>query len=134
MTMAFLAVVPATVQTAAPESLPAFKQRWWFRKDRLDARPVAWSLINRPEEWDWSRTRNGDILSPHVIVHKPSNHEFWVYGRGFYRLWSADCGCSRAERGQFQRFQQGLFHRAFMQWRDRQYPIDHAHFVEHFVR
>jgi hypothetical protein len=134
---AFLWAAPAAVAAIAaidvPAKLPTFKPRWWYSSQRLDARPVAWSLINRPEDWEWGRYPNGED-GRLIILHKPSVHEFWVgSGRGFYRLHSADCGCS-STRGRFQHFQQGLFHRAFTQWQDAHSNYDTAHFADHFVR
>lgn len=55
--MDFLAFLPAAVAAAInnvavkPKPLPTFKPRWWYNPRRLDARPVIWSLYNRPEEW-----------------------------------------------------------------------------------
>jgi len=34
---------------------PVFKWRWWYSDDRLDIRPVLWSLRNHPEEWEITR-------------------------------------------------------------------------------
>lgn len=127
----FLSFVSAPAVAAEPEVktglLPTFEARWWFSRNRLDARPVAWSLINRRSDWEYSEsgTRN-------VLVHKPSKHEFWVgSGKGYYRLYEADCGCSTTG-GRFQMFQQGLIDKAYQQWRGRVY--DPAHFAAHFVR
>jgi hypothetical protein len=129
---AFLPLPAASSARTMPKidtALPVFKPRWWFRKDRLDARPVVWSLLNRPDDWIWSSSAHC------VIVHKPSLHEFWVgNGRESYRLYRADCGCS-SEGGHFQHFQQGIFHRAFLSWQERQTPrLNAEHFAAHFVR
>ena len=110
--------------------LPTFEPRWWYRGDRLDARPVAWSLRNRPDDWQWHH-------QPYTIEHKPSRHVFWVgNGWGFYRLYEANCSCtSRSRRGHFQRFQQGVFGRAYRHWRRHQAPpVDPQQFASHFVR
>lgn len=129
--LAFLTAAGAAAVADAdtkPAELPTFRPRWWHREDRLDARPVMWSLRNRPEEWEWRH-------QPYTITHRPSKHTFWVgNGWGFYSLYDADCSCTRS-RGRFQRFQQGAFGRAFRQWRRQQAPIiDQAQFAAHFVR
>lgn len=128
-----------TSVTEQLSALPTFKARWWHRADRLDARPVIWSLRNRPEEWTWVLFADG-TNSGRRIVHVPSAHQFWVATRGFYRLERANCGCNDAG-GRFQLFQQGAFHRAFIRWRHDHPPqqppviaIDHDHFAAHFVR
>lgn len=107
-------------------SLPDFKPRWWYRSDRLDARPVIWSLYNHPEEWEWQHVG-------YRINHKPSSHMFWVAnGRGYYRLDSVGvpCGCLSAG-GYFQMFQQIAFHKAFTWWSTR--AMDSERFADHFI-
>lgn len=132
--LAFMAAVPATRATAedvveAP-ALPTFVPRWWHRRDRLDARPVAWSLRNRPQDWEW---RTEDT----TIVHKPSKHVFWV-GNGpmSYRLYDADCSCTTT-RGKFQRMQaRWVFGSAYQHWRTNhaRAQFNPEHFAAHFVR
>lgn len=125
-------------------ALPVFKRRWWFRDDRLDARPVIWSLENRPEEWEVDRRSR-----PLTITHLPSKHEFWV-GMGGYHLWRApnldgtSCGClglTHSGETRFQRFQQVAFRRAYRNWlawnRERRAPEVSARnnqFASHFIR
>jgi hypothetical protein len=46
MFLAFM--LPASVVDNR-ENLPRFAVRFWYRRDRLDARPVIWSLRNRPQ-------------------------------------------------------------------------------------
>src|SRR4051812_43776307 len=99
--LAFLAIVPATrpatVETTEAPTLPTFASRWWYRPDRLDARPVAWSLRNRPEDWGWQHEGI-------TIVRKPSEHVFWVAnGPMFHGLYDANCSCNRTN-GKFQSF------------------------------
>ena len=138
LTIPAIAVANAlSVAEQQEPGLPIFKRRRWFKDNRLDARPVAWSLRNRPEDWEYpadSRRR---------LIHKPSKHEFWVSkwnvdGYGFYRLLEANCSCmSRSERGKFQPFQQGLFGRAYKHWRrqyDKSNGVDAEQFAAHFVR
>jgi len=121
---AFLAPMPAP-KAEAP-ALPEFKPRSWYRPDRLDARPVTWSLRNHPEEWVWGNTRR------FTIIHKPSKHEFWV-SLGSYHLWRADCSC-RTTEGKFQFGQTFAFARAFRWWR-RNYgtPRVDEQFASHFI-
>lgn len=128
-----------TLPDADPACLPVFQPHWWHRQDRLDARPVVWSLYNRPEDWEWKRYY-GDVVSDAILVHKPSKHEFWVAtGIGFYRLHDANCSCHRDTAGWFQRFQQYAFHRAFRHWRRTYDPqtrglqLIKAQFASHFV-
>lgn len=108
--------------------LPTFKRRWWFKRDRLDARPVIWSLYNRPDDWEQT--------SQYRLTHKPSRHVFWVgNGYGFYGLYEANCSClSTSNRGRFQPFQQRAFHRAFLTWRTPQLRENADHFAAHFVK
>lgn len=102
-------VVPKNEPEVSLSKPPEFKPRWWFSSYRLDARPLAWSLENRPEDWRWGG-------GGYTIVHKPSNHTYWV-GVGPYRLFEAMCSCHQSSRGRFQMFQQGLFHKAFKTWK-----------------
>lgn len=115
-------------ETESTPALPAFKSRWWHRADRLDARPVIWSLYNRPE--DWSADHDG-----YTIRHNPSKHRFWIAnGWGHYALYEADCSCMQT-RGRFQRFQQSAFGRAQKHWhRNHHRRHDPEHFAAHFVR
>lgn len=128
---AVAAVLSTTTEKAEPPALPTFKPRWWHNRNRLDARPVMWSLRNRPDDWEW---RN----EPHTLRHKPSKHIFWVAnGPGFYHLYETDgCSClSSSNRGKFQRFQQIKFWHAFRCWRRHQPPpVDQQQFAAHFVR
>jgi hypothetical protein len=118
----------AVVPEVAKPLLPTFKPRWWFKVDRLDARPVVWSLRNRPQEWSRKGKR-------YTLTHMPSQHTFWIgNGVGSYGLYDADCGCSTIER-KFQRFQQITFHRAYRSWR-RYEAITSGladHFASHFI-
>lgn len=121
-----VAAVTSKVSGGAPK-LPSFKPRFWYNPEKLDARPVAWSLRNKPEEWEW---RNPG----YTIRHKPSGHVFWVAnGFGHYYLYNANCRCSTATNCKFQRFQQAVFHRAFRQWRVGQTKGVHEHFADHFI-
>lgn len=136
MAIAFLPPPPALVaqkkkEEAKGDGLPVFKRRWWFKDNRLDARPVAWSLVNRPQDWRYTDPEE------RVLEHIPSKHQFWVgSSRGNYHLWSARCGCHhQSEGGGFQKFQQGLFHRAYMQWRKWHRPpqAEAERFANHFL-
>lgn len=131
--LAFMSVPLVALRSfdaATEPQLPVFKPLPWFRDDRLDARPVAWSLRNRPDDWD-------EATPGYTIRHKPSDHTFWIWnGKGYYSLYAADCSCTtRSDRGRFQRFQQGIFHRAYRHWlRHRPPPVDAEQFAAHFVR
>jgi hypothetical protein len=89
--------VPSVTERPA---LPTFPPRSWHRPDRLDARPVIWSLDNHPEEWEPADER------PYwLLLHKPSGHVFRIAG-GLARLTAPDeCSCLRASGGYFQLFQ-----------------------------
>lgn len=77
--MTFLALlapmIPAKVEdkVAGP---PTFKPKWWYSANKLDARPVIWSLENHPEEWE--AAGNPSPGQSFNILHKPSQHLFWV--------------------------------------------------------
>lgn len=134
LTVPFVPRADVVETTKAP--LPRFRPRWWFRSDRLDARPVAWSLRNHPEEWRWRQYGPGSF-SDSVIEHIPSKHMFWVHMRGYYRLHAdVDCSCTSASQGgRFQKFQQRMFGRAFRHWLRHQRPVvDSDQFAAHFVR
>ena len=114
------------------EPLPVFKPKWWWDSDRLDARPVAWSLRNHPEEWKFKEGYIGKIL-----VHIPSQHQFWV-GSQPYRLHRAECSCHSHSRGKFHFGQHKIFKQAYRQWYARmiepRHPTNiHEQFCSHFV-
>jgi len=117
----------------APEIVPpTFKPHWWYKKNRLDARPVIWSLYNHPKDWSMS--------TPNRLLHAPSNHEFWVgSGKMYTRLYDAQmqsgsCSClHQSERGRFQRFQKGRFWRAYQHWNRNHNAVDADHFAAHFI-
>ncbi len=72
------------------EEPPVFKARWWYSSERLDARPVIWSLDHRAHEWgvDFPGT------SYETLRHKPSRHEMYS-GRGMLKgMMQAECSCS----------------------------------------
>jgi len=132
--LAFVPVVPAAQETVPAPVLPTFRPRWWYRNYRLDARPVAWSLRNRPEDWRW----NTEGIT---LRHVPSDHVFWI-ANGSYSLYTANCSCQKNTRGRFQRFQ-ALFvfrpaYRYWLRWQrlkqQQEMTHDPAHFAEHFIR
>lgn len=119
------------VETETKPALPVFKRRWWHRSDRLDARPVLWSLRNRPEEWRPSYL---------TVLHVPSGHEFWCTWpcNGLYR---AGCSCdTRGEENHFQVFQSFWFRLAAQRfvraYREAERPASEraAQFASHFIR
>lgn len=127
--IAFVAAAVTLRPNSNPDALPTFKPKFWFRRDRLDARPAAWSLRNRPEEWESG-------YEGMVLTHIPSQHRFWAHLGGYHLYDAPDCGCLPASRGYFQRFQKWGFHRAVIAWRrwDRaRNGVDAEHFAGHFV-
>lgn len=115
-------------QEVTESILPCFKSRWWYRRDKLDARPVAWSLRNRPQDWEWQTTRL-------KLRHIPSKHVFWT-GVGGCFLYDANCGCSHT-RGRFQRFQSMFVMKpAVRAWQRLQIASRYQpeHFASHFIR
>lgn len=118
----------STVQIT-PE-LPTFKPRWWYRNDRLDARPVIWSLKNRPEEWEPADRR------PHwMLKHKPSGHVFRIAFGPARLVAPTDCGCLQNSVGRFQRFQSWRLKWAAAEWisKNETPPVDHEQFANHFI-
>ena len=107
-------------------ALPSFNPRWWYRSDRLDARPVIWSLKNRPEDWE-----QGEY--PWLIRHHPTGHVFSMIPVRL--VGPEDCSCvHRSNQGRFQLFQCFALERAI--WRKLhppRPPIDHEQFSAHFV-
>ena len=66
----------------AVQIMPTFPHRWWRSQNRLDIRPVLWSLRNMPQDWS---------IDQHTITHNPSKHEFWISnGFFFYALYRAN--------------------------------------------
>ena len=98
---------------AKSASLPIFETKWWFSKQRLDARPVIWSLVNHPEEWNET--------SPGVMFHMPSEHEFRLgHDRPFRALGllHAQCSCHNDTTNLFQHFQSRAVRQAWRQWKE----------------
>ncbi len=110
--MTFLALLapllPAKIDSAV-QMLPQFKPRWWYRRGRLDARPVIWSLDHRPEEWKLNYP--GELHEN--LLHLPSKHYLYsapviVMGRLV-----ADCSCQGRD---WQIFQTLGVRRAIRRW------------------
>lgn len=113
--------IHAAIAADAPKpTMPEFKKKWWHRSDRLDVRPVIWSMENRPEEWE----RYGSV-SAISVQHKPSNHVFNIYGR-----MHTTCGCSQLlfQWGQTKRLGKAVT--AFIR---RQTVITQHQFRNHFL-
>jgi len=129
--LAFLAPMPAKVTKTETSALPEFKPRWWYKADRLDARPVIWSLDNHPEEWRVTHEGNYNL----TITHIPSNHQFWSCLAMGYRLYRADCSCSSSSSRKWQRFQFWTVGRAIRQWvrNERAKENIAENFHSHFV-
>lgn len=137
--MDLFAFVPFMAATAAkshdsikPSEPPTFEPKWYFEKYRLDARPVMWSLKNRPDDWEYAF---GDSR---YLKHKPSGHVFSLAFDAVGLFDSNRCGCGTAIKGQFQMFQTGKFRKAARAWREwhrlkHNPPPDPAHFAAHFT-
>ena len=115
--------------------LPVFKREWWHSAVRLDARPVIWSLKNRPQ--DWSVAPRSHTFGWY-LNHTPSDHSFILGHTPFFcRMYDGSlCSCQRASpRGKFQRGQKYRFWlagRIFLH--KRRATVDQAHFCNHFVK
>lgn len=121
--------MPFDATTADVAALPYFKPR--RDQSRLDLRPVAWSLRNRPEEWRPS--------SPGITIeHVPSGHVFWVgNGIAYYDLHSADrCSCTSVISRPLLR-DRLRFHFAYREWLGQQEAARMANinrqFATHFL-
>lgn len=108
--LAFVGVMPIVAPKQA--QTPDFtSKRRWHSRDRLDIRPVLWSLRNRPEDWKAD--------GHYTLDHKPSHHEFWIAnGFFFYSLYRTDdCSCHLTREGSFSLIQKVQFGRACAAWR-----------------
>lgn len=111
--------IQAAVGADAPKpTMPIFKRKWWYLADRLDARPVIWSLENKPEDWE-APAFTGSVR------HKPSDHFYTSSGTMF-----ANCDCSHYG---FQWGQQRRLARAVMAFIRRQTAITQHQFQNHFL-
>lgn len=113
--------IQAAVGVAAPKPImPTFKRKWWYRADRLDARPVIWSLENCPEDWE----RHQHMRS--WVRHKPSDHCYSSDGS----MLAGNCDCSRYG---FQWRQQKQLGKAVAAFIERQAAITQHQFQNHFL-
>jgi hypothetical protein len=157
--MDILAFLPAAIaaamrkpEVAKASSRPSFKPRFWYHRNRLDARPVIWSMDNHPEEWEaysiWSNgkdrvTGRRNWYQLGYMLHIPSNHKFCVDRGSTAYLASApglepgsECGCRSASRGRLQPFHSMAIKDAASRWFDKKFPepvLDHEHFKSHFL-
>jgi hypothetical protein len=91
-----------------PKVMPNFQPKSWYSPNLLDARPMVWSLLNRPEEW---RLDGGGTY----LIHVPSGHYFFTSAENGYRPANlSNCGCSTV-RG-YQKFQVSSVRRAMEHW------------------
>lgn len=149
LSLAAVARKPEVVE--GPPAKPDFAPRWWYRADRLDARPVIWSIKNRPEEWQAINSYDGcevkrraDFWAFGYMLHVPSQHKFYIRSGEMARLSSApgmeldgDCGCFTASRGRLQPFHSLMLKSAAQGWFRQKFPepvLDHSHFQSHFIR
>lgn len=108
--IAFLATLPALTKSTTPPAMPEWQSLRYSKKQRLDIRPVLWSLRNKPQDWEWQRGRD-------TIGHIPSGHSFWVYSMDYHLHNSTQCSCTQAREGRFSFIQRRQFGRAFASWR-----------------
>lgn len=114
---------------------PQFKPKWWYKPKRLDARPMIWSLRNKPEDWQMHE-------SGYHLIHMPSQHHYATDPRMEYRpLPTSDCGCGTAYAGYqpFQTFSIGRAVRSWLRWNDKRKELErqvevnlNAQFHSHF--
>ncbi len=113
-----------------PEGFPDISKPPWHSRNRLDIRPVLWSLRNRPQEW-----RRGNYTLDHI----PSGHRFWIANGFFhYSLYEANgCSCRRENHdGHFSLIQKIEFGAAYKAWRKSREPDRaqiNAQFASHFI-
>ncbi len=127
--------LPAEIAAPSVPNLPKFQSRWWHKPNRLDARPVIWSLYNHPEEWE-----PGDSRPYYFIKHTPSGHVFRMRNGKAALVGPQECSClGRSEQGRFQLFQGLAFKRAARVWEYNHDhppipPVDREQFAAHFIR
>ncbi len=156
-------VVSPPVPVAPPKpNLPVFERGKYYCYDRLDARPVAWSMDHHPVEWDYADTAPNCAYLRHI----PSEHVFYVgeqhpcylhstNGTGPQQLMpraahegiTGRCGCQNVPRAgipeseivanRFQNDDQNYEIRSaarrWVRWKDSRPPEVHDHFAAHFV-
>lgn len=112
---------------------PTFKARWWHRHNRIDVRPVIWSLINKPQDWKLSRPYY--YWRGHIITHVTTRHDFRV-GKTPFSCRMDDttrCECQRQSNGgRFQPFQKLAFWMAAKSFISKHEKVDQNHFANHF--
>ncbi len=119
MSATFAPDIQHAVEAEKPKPvMPEFKPKWWYRSDRLDARPTIWSLENRPEEWRV-------VFQSDSVRHEPSDHYYTTYGTMF-----SMCTCSRY---QLQRGQQARLAKAVKAFIARQAAITQHQYQNHFL-
>jgi len=125
-------VAPETTPVKPEPKLPTFEWKWWFKKyGRLDARPIIWSLYNKPQDWERVAPIND---YPQRLRHKPSNHQFYFDTSFITQMYlvQANCGCVNQGK-KFQRFQKRALKRAVNDWRAKDAAPIHKQFYSHFV-
>ena len=139
--LAFLAPAAIAVKKTdtQEEKLPEFKPRWWYSPDRLDARPVVWSLKNRPHEWNWRNYAldgSPPTYSDMMLTHVPSQHHFWI-GSAPYHYPRLDddtiCSCATLS-GRWQMWQNPALRKAIREWVAQKRGNVFENFASHFVR
>lgn len=134
---------PQATAVESTHALPTFEPRWWHSANKLDARPMIWSLYNRPQDWEFI-----PVGYP-FFRHKPSGHSFYASRMDSpspiakYRLANSEgCSCAMTTK-RYQRFQSWFVGRAYHHWRKTYWNPTHVHpaqekvrnqFAAHFVR
>lgn len=131
-------------EVEAANNKPSFEPLDWFDPNRLDARPLIWSLQNRPNEWkEEDNIRVSHDTWRNGIKHVPSEHYFITEGFGLAYMTANYCDCTRGPRTYFQRGQSRALKRAVRDWRQRKidaaaaaerakYPARARQFASHF--
>ena len=137
--LSFVAAMPGLLAPKAEPAIPVMPEFKNPPKDRLDVRPVCWSMRNHPQDWQFTEF---------TLRHRPSGHDFWIAsGFSYYRLYEARCSCMSVGNGRFSVRQKLMFHRAMrtLQKLQRETPSDikarerkriadiNAHFMTHFT-
>lgn len=118
----------AKTSPPTPVSPPIYAPRWWYSRGRHDARPIAWSLRNRPQDWSIRHADGGDFA---YLTHKPSNHVFRVGSNQVPVLERrTSCDCSYIQK--YQQFQRRDLRKAYLHFLTKDGTMA-THFAEHFI-
>jgi|SRR5215469_195367 len=111
-------------------SPPRFEKFDGYDPNKLDARPLIWSLENKPEEWSYPGPRPDNHALAFYLRHEPSNHLFNIsWHENLCGLAAAECSC-HATSHQFQTGQALELYAAAVAW-DKE--MIRRQFAEHFT-